>query len=233
MIAEFRKKLAESPEYARCAPFLIFVVITVLGGYLPGDWKFWMYTGKTILGAWFVWEMRRYVAEMRWKLSWEAVVVGVLVFVMWVGIDPFYPKISAFFKDTEESIWNPFARFGEGSMLAWTLIVIRILGMTFVVPPLEEVFFRSFLYRYVIRYDFQSVALTKFDGVALTLTVLLFASEHFQWLAGILCGLAYQLLVLRKGRIGDAMTAHAITNLMLGVYVVWKSSTDPSAWKFF
>ncbi len=53
---------------------------------------------------------------------------------------------------------------------------------------------------------------------------------HPQWLAGILCGLTYQGLVIRKGRLGDAMTAHAITNFLLGVYVVWKGG---AAWKFF
>jgi hypothetical protein len=42
--------------------------------------------------------------------------------------------------------------------------------------------------------------------------------------------MAYQWLVLRKNRLGDAMTAHAITNFLLGVWVVWRGG---SAWKFF
>jgi CAAX prenyl protease-like protein len=167
---------------------------------------------------------------MRWAFSLEAVIVGVAIFVVWVGLDPYYTKNNLFFKDTEESIWNPFERFGDSSAVAWALIVIRIFGMTIIVPPLEEVFYRSFLYRYIVKYDFQKVALGHFDGIAFVLVSLLFGFAHFQWLPGIICGMAYQWLVIRKGRLGDAMLAHAITNFLLGCYVVWKGGT---AWKFF
>ena len=225
--------MAKSPEYARFAPLFIFVIITFAGGLMGGDSKFWLYGLKVFVGAWMVWEMRPYVSEMRWAFSWEAVVIGVAIFAVWVGLDPYYTKLSLFFKDTPESIWNPFARFGDGSAVAWTLIVVRIIGMTFVVPPLEEVFYRSMFYRYIVKYDFLKVPLSHFDGVAFVMVASVFGLMHFQWIAGIICGLAYQWLVVRKGRLGDAMTAHAITNFLLGVYVVWKGATDANVWKFF
>ena len=53
-------------------------------------------------------------------------------------------------------------------------------------------------------------------------TAAVFGFSHNEWLAGILCGTAYQWLVMRKNRLGDAMTAHAITNFLLGVWIVWK-----------
>lgn len=228
---EFRKRMAASPEFARFVPFLIFCAITTAGGLdLGANWKFWLYAAKVFVGAWLVWEMRPFVTEMRWAISWEAVVVGVAIFVVWVGLNPYYPMNQLLFKDTKESIWNPFLRFGDGALIAWVLVVVRIIGMTLVVPPLEEVFYRSLFYRYLIKYDFQKVALGHFDGVALTIVATTFGFMHFQWLAGIICGVAYQWLVIRKGRLGDAMTAHAITNFLLGVYVVWKGGT---AWKFF
>jgi CAAX prenyl protease-like protein len=230
MIASFRENMAKSPEYARFAPFLIFVVITFVGGTMGGNAMFWLYAVKVIVGAWLIWEMRAFVPEMRWSFSWQAVVMGILVFVAWVGLDPFYPKNNLLFKDTEDSIWNPFARFGESSAIAWSLIIIRIFGMTIIVPPLEEAFYRSLVYRYIVKYDFTKVALTHFDGVALGLSALLFGFAHFQWLPGIMCAVAYQWLVFRRGHLGDAMTAHAITNFLLGVYVVWKGG---EAWKFF
>jgi len=230
MIAAFRENMAKSPEYARFMPFLIFVVITFAGGLLGGNAMFWLYAVKVVVGAWLVWEMRAFVPEMRWSFSWTAVGMGILVFVAWVGLDPFYPKNNLLFTDTEDSIWNPFARFGEGSVIAWSLIVVRIFGMTIIVPPLEEAFYRSMVYRYIVKYDFTKVALTHFDGVALGLSALLFGFAHFQWLPGILCAVAYQWLVIRRGHLGDAITAHAITNFLLGVYVVWKGG---EAWKFF
>lgn len=229
MIAEFRKRMAASPEAARYLPFVIWVLITA-ANLLGGAAMFWSYPVKVVVGAWMVWEMRRFVPEMRWTVSWQAVVVGVLMFVAWVGLDPFYPKNNLLFKDTEDSIWNPFAYYGEGSPVAWTLIVIRIFGMTVLVPPIEEAFYRSLVYRWIIKYDFTKVALNHFDGVALVLVSVLFGAMHFQWLPGIMCGLAYQWLVIRKGHLGDAITAHAITNFLLGVYVVYQGG---EAWKFF
>ena len=58
--------------------------------------------------------------------------------------------------------WNPPAQFGAGAALAWLFIVVRVAGSTLVVPPLEEVFFRSFLYRYIAKVDFLSVPLGRF-----------------------------------------------------------------------
>ena len=230
MIASFRENMAKSPEYARFMPFVIFVSITAIAGMSGGSTMLWSYPLKTAVGAWMIWEMRKCIPEMRWTFSVEAVVVGIVIFVAWVGLDPFYPKNYLLFKDTPESIWNPFKHFGEGSAIAWSLIVIRIFGMTIIVPPIEEAFYRSLVYRYIVKYDFTKVAMNHFDGVAMMLCALLFASAHFQWLPGILCGLAYQWLAIRRGHLGDAMTAHAITNFLLGVYVVWKGG---EAWKFF
>jgi CAAX prenyl protease-like protein len=230
MIANFRKSMAESPEYARFAPLFIFVVIGSVGGFIGGHAMFWLYAGKVFVGGWLIREMRPYVPEMRWKFTWEAMTVGVVIFVIWVGVDPFYPKNHILLKDTPESIWNPFVKYGEDSLAAWALIVIRIFGMTIVVPPLEEAFYRSLFYRWLIRVDFRAIALGHFDGIAFVCASVVFGFMHFQWLAGILCGLAYQWLVIRKGRLGDAMTVHAITNFLLGIYVVWKGG---EAWKFF
>jgi CAAX prenyl protease-like protein len=227
---QLQEKFKSSSIYPRFSPFFVFCAITALGAFLGADWKFWLYVLKVIVGAWLIFEMRPFVPEMRWAVSWEAIVVGVGVFVIWVGLDPYYPMNKLLFSDTKASLWNPFERFGAGSGVAWTLICIRIAGMTFVVPPLEEVFYRSFLYRYFVRINFLEMPLSRFHPTSFLVTSLLFGFAHYEWLAGILCGLAYQWLVLRKNRLGDAMTAHAITNFLLGVWVVWKGGM---AWKFF
>jgi len=120
------------------------------------------------------------------------------------------------------SVWNPNLQFGENSTLALVFIATRIFGSTFIVPPLEEVFYRSFLYRYIANQNFLSVPFNKFLPLPFFATAIIFGLSHNEWLAGILCGAAFQWLVLRKNRLGDAMTAHAITNFLLGVWIVWK-----------
>ena len=218
-----RKPFAASPPFVRVAPFVIFLALTFCQGQFGEASRYWFYLAKTLIGAWLVWEMRPFVSEMRWVVSWEAIIVGVMVFVMWVGIDPFYPQMKQ-----SGPAWNPHRQFGDGSPLAWGFMVMRIFGMAVVVPPLEEVFYRSFLYRYIVKTDFQSVPFSQFAWMPFLATAIVFGFEHYQWLAGILCGAAYQWLVIRKHRLGDAMTAHAITNFLLGLWIVWRG-----AWRFW
>lgn len=225
LLSDVRK----SPVLARAVPFVVFLVLTSLQGSFGESGRFWVYLLKTVVGAWMLWQLRDVLTEMKWTFSAEAVVVGVLVCVMWVALDPFYPKqdelwyLLAMGEDPAKNpptLWNPFAHFGDGSLLAWFFVVVRIAGSSLVVPPLEEVFYRSFLYRYLVSPEFERVPLTYRHGTALGICALIFAFTHHQWLAGILCGVVYQFLVFRKGRLGDAITAHAITNFLLGLWVV-------------
>lgn len=217
------EKLPAKPATARVVPFAVFLALTFCQGKFGATSACWFYFAKTLAGVWLILKMRPLVPEMRWAFSWEAVVVGVGIFAVWVGLDPFYPKLSG-----TGATGNPNEVFGQSSALAWFFIAVHILGMTFVVPPLEEVFYRSFLYRYIARQDFLSVPLNRFLPWPFLVTVGAFGLSHNEWLAGILCGAAFQWLVLRKNRLGDAMTAHAITNFLLGVWIVWKG-----AWYFW
>ncbi len=217
------RRLLNSPERARAIPYILFVLPIYLGGKFGLASYYWVYFGRTLLGALLIWIIWPLVREMRYAFSWEAVVVGIAVFVMWVGIDPFYPHLMA-----TNSNWNTFAHFGDGAVMAWFFVIARILGSSLVVPALEEVFFRSFLYRWIVKPDFQAVPLNHFSWKPFLITALIFGFIHNEWLAGIFCAFAYQWLVIRKNRLGDAMTAHAITNCLLGIWVVWKG-----AWQFW
>ena len=219
-----RKKFEGSPEYARVAPFAIFVLLTALQGQFGEESRYWIYLLKTVVGAWLIWEMRPFVQEMRWRVSWEAIVVGIAVCAIWVGLDSLYPRLSK-----AEEVWNPLKQFGQGSLVGWFYVGVRVIGSSIVVPPLEEVFYRSFLYRYFVKLDFLAMPLGQFHALSFVITSVIFGLMHpDRWLAGILCGLAYQWLAIRKNRLGDAMTAHAITNFLLGIWVVARG-----AWQFW
>jgi CAAX prenyl protease-like protein len=211
----------KSPAVVRVAPFVIFVLLTAAQGKFGAASACWFYLAKTIVGAWLVWEMKPLVAEMRWAISWEAILVGVGIFAVWVGLDKFYPHLMK-----GGATGNPHEQFSD--TLAWFFIAVHILGMTFIVPPLEEVFYRSFLYRYLANQNFLSVPLDKFSPFPFFATAIVFGFSHNEWLAGIICGAAYQWLLIRKHRLGDAMTAHAITNFLLGTWIVLRG-----AWNFW
>jgi hypothetical protein len=127
-----RKEFAGSPDCARIAPFAIFVGLTDLQGQFGEASRYWFYLVKTLLGAWLIWEMRPFVEEMRWKVSREAVVAGVVVFAIWVALDGLYPRFSEL-----DAGWNPNQAFGQGSALVWLYTTVRIAGSSIIVPPLE------------------------------------------------------------------------------------------------
>ena len=235
----FINRLEVSPVAARVGPFVVFAALTVCQGKFGEASRYWFYFGKILVGGWLIWLVRPLVAEMKWKCSWEAVLVGVAVFAMWVGIDDFYSPLYRVLDrllayrglakaksgaELASEGWNPHTQFGQDSALAWMLIGVRLLGSSMVVPPLEEVFYRSFLYRYILKPDFQSVPLGRFAWTPFVVTSALFGISHREWLAGILCGLTYQGLVCWKKRLGDAMTAHAITNFLLDLWVIWRGT---------
>lgn len=223
-----RKLLSTSPAVARALPFVIFVLLTSGQGMFGVSSAYWLYLFKTLVGFWLIFEVRPFVAEMRWAFSWEAVVVGVAVFAVWVGIsgewttqNSLWVKLGISHPPSKPPpVWDPFEQFGP--VLAWVFIAVRILGSALIVPPIEEIFYRSFLYRFIARQNFLSVPLNAFLPVPFFTAAAIFGFSHNEWLAAICCGIMFQWLVLRKNRLGDAMTAHAITNFLLGVWVVGK-----------
>jgi len=229
-----RKYFSESPILARVLPFVLFVLLTSGQGQFGPDSAYWIYLLKTLVGIWLIIEMRPFITEMRWSFSLEAVVVGIAVCALWVGVSGDWTTQTSLWvklglthpSAAKTPSWNPQASFGP--VLAWFFIAVRILGSAFVVPPIEEAFYRSFLYRYLASQNFLSVPLNKFLPVPFLSAAAIFGISHNEWLAAILCGAAYQWLVIRKNRLGDAMTAHAITNFLLGVWVVWRH-----AWNFW
>ena len=241
-----RKKWAASPLRARVLPFVVFLALTGLQGQFGETYRYYGYLAKTLVGAVVLWSVWPFIPEVRWKMSGGAVLTGVGVFIMWVGLPDLFrimgvndsiltmdglmqalglAKTAA---KPEIPDWNPFVFFNGNAALGWSFVVVRILGSSLVVPPMEEMFYRSWLYRYLVNPDFEKVPLNRFGWMPFIVTALFFASTHNEWLAAILCAFAYQGLVLWNNRLGDAMTAHAITNFLLGLWVVWKP-----AWHFW
>lgn len=205
---------------------MVFVLLTLAQGWFGEASRYWIYALKTGVGAAMIWIIWPLVAEMRWRFTWEAMTAGILVAILWIGLDPHYPKLGSM---DNPAPWNPHAAFGQHSLLAWCFVLVRILGSAIVVPPLEEVFYRSFLYRYFANPDFESVPFRGIRWGPFIFTAILFGFVHpQQWLAGILCAAVYQALVCWRGRLGDAITAHAVTNALLGIWVAWKG-----AWHFW
>ena len=217
---------------ARILPFAVylsFLVVAQIISWLSGSkgtapqWAghidVWLYPIKTaaVLALLvYFWPQYRELKEPIVKGAGEAVLtvtVGLLVYLAWVRMDWSW----AMQGDGTAAGYDPFrAGTGPGIVLA----VIRVFGASVVVPIMEELFWRSFLIRYLINSKFESIPLATFSLFSFVTTVVLFGLEHDLWLAGMMAGVAYSGLLYYTKRLWPCIVAHAVTNFALGVHVL-------------
>jgi CAAX prenyl protease-like protein len=185
----------------------------------------WLYPVKiAVVSTLLAWFWPRYV-ELRGKFARNAneagviVLVGLLTYLAWVHMD--WPW--ALQGDGKGAGYDPFR---AGEHLGVVLAGIRLFGAAVVVPIMEELFWRSFLIRYLISSKFESVPVGTVSPLSFVATVVLFGLEHDLWLAGMLAGAAYTGLLVYTKRLWPCIFAHALTNLALGIHVLmtqeWK-----------
>jgi len=206
----------------RIAPFALFMVLLAARGAMPADGSWgmdprWLY-GVTVLlvGSLLLWFRREY-GELSvqltptWKEALLAVAVGGVVFVLWIQLDAPWMKLG--------DATAAFAPLTAGG-LDWPLIAVRSIGAALLVPVMEELFWRSFLMRWIERPQFETVVPQHVGLKAVVLSTFVFVLAHTLWLAAIIAGLAYAWLYVRTGKLWVPVVAHAVTNGALALWVV-------------
>ncbi len=192
-------------------PFGLFALLTYAGELFslsPGV----IYPVKTVTTGMALYYFKdAYKGEIKPTFDGMAIAAGILVFLLWIGLDPFYPKI-------EPKGFNP-AGHAAGAWLFF-LIGFRIIGAALIVPVMEEVFWRSFVMRYLISSSFKNVGLGTFTWFSFVVVSLAFGVEHHRWLAGIAAGAIYGWLLVRSRNLWSPVLAHGVTNALLAVYVL-------------
>ena len=102
----------------------------------------------------------------------------------------------------------------------WPLIAVRWVGAALLVPVMEELFWRSFLMRWLEHGTFEAVVPQSVSLRAIVLSTFVFTLAHTLWLGAVVAGLAYAWLYRRTGKLWVPVIAHAVTNGVLGVWVV-------------
>jgi len=207
----------------RIAPFVLFMLLLAVRGMLPedGSWGIdprWVY-GITVLAVggllfWFRHEYGELSAQLlpNLKETLLAVLVGVVVFAFWINADASWMKIG--------DATAKFIPVDSQGQLQWPLIVVRWIGAALLVPVMEELFWRSFLMRWVENPTFEAVVPQNVGLRAVVLSTFVFMLAHTLWLGAIVAGLAYAWLYIRTGKLWVPVLAHAVTNGALGVWVV-------------
>jgi uncharacterized protein len=224
------EKTTDRPVSASCwrddaayvAPMAAFLALTWAGGKWPSFFAV-SYVLKTILAAGLLIALRRYYTRIRWSYWWLGILVGLVGIVQWVGMEelllrywPSYPKIPA---STEP--FDPYKAFASPWTM-WGFIAIRWAGAALVVPFMEELFWRDFLWRSTASpYDFKLSEVGERDWKAFAIVLVFFTSVHPQWIVAVVWGAMNGWLLIRTRSIGACIIAHAVTNFLLGAYVQW------------
>lgn len=149
------------------APFLLFFSLTEAATYAP-HWYFHLYVAKVALTGGLLWIWRhKFYADMSEKLSSTQFVISTFAAV--ISIISWYVCLelgSIEFSTQTIPVQWPLA-------LQALVIVIMCLGATILVPILSELFWRSFMLRYLIEQDFKSVALGQFQFFSFIVVVAL------------------------------------------------------------
>lgn len=217
------------PVILRTVPFALYIVFLALAPLLqkmlPGWDSRWFYAVQigAVMAALAVFarsytELFR-VATVRvsdWTL---AIGISIVVFIAWINLDLPWATLGEM---------QGFAPTRADGTLDWALVAVRIFGAAAVVPIMEELFWRSFILRWIDRSDFLRLAPAMVSLRALVISSLLFGVEHDLWFAGLLAGLAYGWLYIRSGSLWPPIAAHAATNLLLGLWVVQTGN-----WRFW
>lgn len=182
------------------------------------QWQHLVYVVKVIVAGAVLWRYRACYRELSWcdlRLTGRtaaSIMLGLAVFAAWIGMTWPFATLGTPQGFNPYLVSDPLAR--------WLTIAFRLAGAVIVVPVMEELFWRSFLTRYVISIDFSKVSIGAFTWPSFVVSVVLFGLEHDYYLAGMLAGALYNLLLYRTKSLAQCIVAHGATNLALGIYVL-------------
>lgn len=216
--------VAPQPTFDRAAWARILPFAAYLAFFLVGDglarlgvdaaslrWLYAVKTATVVALLAFFW---RDYTELKIRMSpgaaLTALVAGAVVFFLWINLHAGWMVIGT--SDGFDPRTN--------GAIDWPLAAVRIAGAALVVPVMEELFWRSFVMRWIDQPDFLSLDPAQAGIRGFVISVTLFGFEHNLWLAGIVAGGIYGLLFMRHRTIWSPILAHAVTNGMLGAWVV-------------
>ena len=193
------------------APLFLFLVFLSIQGYFP-DQHYLLYPIVTIIvAAVIAWYWRSY-PSLKPSAPIVSILIGIVAVVLWIGLDPFLVHY-----DQPLIGRNPFQLYSPA--LAWLLFGFRLAGISLCVPILEELFWRGFLMRWLIKEDFTSVPLGTYQHVSFWITTACFAAVHgSEWPLAVVVGIIYGGWFVRTKSLGNIMLAHGVTNFLLALY---------------
>jgi CAAX prenyl protease-like protein len=199
--------LVLNPTAVFLMPLLAILAAGMLSRALSGRFE-WFYPLRLVACVAVIVIYRHRLAALDWRWSWRGPLLGIGVFLIWF--------IAVHFLAPDAGM--PEALAAASPPLRWGWIGCRVAGTVLTVPLAEELAYRGFLMRRLQSRDFDSLPYDRVGWFAVAVSSLLFGAAHGAlWLPGSIAGFAYGWIVKRHGRLGEAVIAHLMTNLLVAV----------------
>jgi CAAX prenyl protease-like protein len=203
---------------AYAAPFLVFIATMALekGLALP---PLWLYPIRCICTLLTLHVVGRPVIRLVPSYTAFSVVLGIAVFLVWISPDLLFGYRNHWL--FENSITGKaVSSLPEELRRNVVFVVVRIVSCSFLVPVVEELFWRGWLLRWLDGKDVRKSPFA-YAPAAFWIVVALFASEHGPyWEVGAIAGAIYNWWVIRTQNLADCICAHSVTNMCLSAYVL-------------
>ncbi|MFN7994954.1 MAG: CAAX prenyl protease-related protein [Bryobacteraceae bacterium] len=209
----------EHAAFDYIAPFALFICLLAIRRWFTPE-LFLSFRFVVITAVLAVFAPR--VLPWRPRYFFSSIALGVLVFGIWIGPDRIfgagYREFWLFHNPVTGAAVSTLPARVRGSAFFMTL---RVIESVVLVPILEELFWRGWLMRWLIRADFTKVPLGTYTPNSFWIVAVLFAAEHGPyWEVGFIAGIAYNWWATRTRNLADCIVAHAVTNAVLAAYVL-------------
>jgi exosortase E/protease (VPEID-CTERM system) len=216
---ELGKDRGESPAIRAYLLPLLAILAAATVSKLTSGYFDWLYPLRFVAAAvalFFFWPELK---KLNWRFGWLGPVMGAAVFLMWIAPSWWAHEHAASSLGAELAALSPASR--------WAWIAFRVAAAVVTVPIAEELAFRGFLARRFISREFDSVSFSSLTVLSICLSSAVFGLEHMKnlmdWqhlMLGTVAGLAFAAALRWRGRMGDAVVAHAVSNLLLAAWVL-------------
>jgi exosortase E/protease (VPEID-CTERM system) len=193
-------------------PFLAVLAASMIGRAASSGFD-WLYPLRLAVAAGVLWWFRAEYRKLDWRFDWLGPLAGAAIFALWLGLAHWQGG------GARDELALQLARLTAGQRIAW--LAVRALAAVVTVPIAEELAFRGYIARRILSADVESVPYGRLSVLAILVSSLAFGALHGRmWIAGTIAGIVFAGVAKLRGRLGEAIAAHATANLLIAIWVL-------------